>query len=297
MSSEPKEIQPKHSSKEDVAIVTNDAYEPILLAGSGSIGIVYFSLSRQDHDAAVKTKATNTFEDLRSKLVTVKVCPDMHLDSVELKTLQTLKENVDEDTEKMFASLVASGHPWIATKAIVPSVSLISLTDLEHPVAKELVLHFLLEMTKACIFMHEVCEPRFVHRDLHLGNMLIDASYQTECGFPGLVVIDFDQSEPVNIVNAWSEWRVDSCVMVSYLLKKPYGKEVDGWHDINHAWFDGTGPVSLRSLRDTLQDMLTEAMASMTPDKMRSILDPVKAVIAKKEDDLRQAFREAGLMD
>ncbi|KAL1592631.1 hypothetical protein SLS60_011047 [Paraconiothyrium brasiliense] len=273
-------------------------YVPLATAGSGSYGVVYFSLRKEDYNAAVKAKAANTFENLRSKLVAVKVCPDMSLQSAEVKTLQVLRDSVDKDTERMFASLINSGHPWIATKAIAPSISLFRLVELQEPVARELVLHLLLEMTKACHFMYEVSKPRLAHRDLHLGNMLIDASYQTRSGFPGLVVIDFDQSETVDAIDAWKEYRVDAWALVSALLQIPYGiKPAEGWDAIYQTFFSATGPVSLRELSDTMQAMLTEALANVTPEKMRSILDPIKTAIEKNEADLRHSFREAGLME
>lgn len=272
-----------------------DKYTPICEAGSGLWGVVFFSLRKHDYDAAMATKSSNTFDDLRSKLVAVKVCPNSAIDSAEVKALHAIRDSVDGPNRNNLLSLVNHGHKWIATKAITPSLS---LQELEHPIPEAFVLHSLLEMTKACHFLYESCGKPMMHGDLHPGNMLIDASSQTEFGLPGLVVIDFDQAKSVEeFEDAWVDFFTHARFLLKTLNQSSYGTPVEGWDQINDYLSSSASQSSFEGLRGAIQTKLVESLGSLEPLDVHVIGHNIRIAVAKKEAGIRLAFRKQGLMD
>ena len=63
--------------------------------------------------------------------------------------------------------------------------------DSAQSIQQQLVYHFFIHGYQALQFLQEACNPPVVHSDLHLGNWMLDWSWQEVCGFPNVVVIDF----------------------------------------------------------------------------------------------------------
>jgi serine/threonine protein kinase len=271
-----------------------DIFTPISIAGSGSCGVVYLSLRKQDYEAALEKKATNTIDELRSKLVAVKVCPDLPADSAEVKTLRAIRASLDENHKNLFVSLMDYGSKWIATEAITPSVSLF---DLVHPIPEELILHILLGMTKASRFLYEGCATPMMHGDFHPGNMLLDARSQTS-GLPRLVVFDFDHSRPVDkFEDAWNDFRVYAHVLLNMLKRHGYGNPIEGWDQINDHLSRDASLASFEGLCSATQAQLNKALASTTPERMHALVEQLRFTAVENESKLRLGLREAGLID
>jgi serine/threonine protein kinase len=272
-----------------------DVYTPISIAGCGNWGVVYFSLRKQDYEAAVKNKTVNTFDELRSKLVALKVCPNSPVESAEVKTLRAIQASVDENHRGLFVSLVDHGYKWIATEAITPSVSLF---DLVHPIPEELILHILLGMTKASRFLYEGCATPMIHGDFHPGNILIDPTSQTESGLPGLVVFDFDHSKPVEkFEDAWEDFRIYARLLLNMLKRHGYGNPIEGWDQINDYVSNAASLASFEGLCGAIQARLDEAMADTTSEKMHTLREQLRIAAVENEAKLQSGFREAGLID
>ncbi|KAF2452221.1 hypothetical protein P171DRAFT_438817 [Karstenula rhodostoma CBS 690.94] len=271
-----------------------DKYRPLSMAGSGHYAMVYFSLRLEDYHAFVKTKANNTFDKLRSKLVAVKVYADRPADSTELATLRAIQANADEDIRNSLASLIDHGHKWVASKAIAPAVTAL---DLEYPIPEEMVLNIILGMSRACRFLYENCAGR-QHGDLHGHNMIIDTSSRDKYGLPRLVVIDFDQSKPVTSFNdAWQDFRTYVRLILGSLTDANYGAPVEGWDDINDYISNDARLASFGGVIDAIEAQLAKTLASTTPERLQAVREYVSGSTAKKEATLRIAFREAGLME
>ncbi|KAF9739053.1 hypothetical protein PMIN06_005301 [Paraphaeosphaeria minitans] len=268
-------------------------YQPIAMAGTGNFAGVYFSLTRENYRAFLKTKATNNFNELRSKLVAVKVYAELSVKGTELAALQAIQVNACNDMHSSLASITDHGHNWVATRAIAPAMTVLSL---DYPIPDEMVLHILLGMSKACRFLYEACSGR-THGDLHGNNVLIDASTRNGHGLPRLVVIDLDQSKPVASFNeAWVDFRLYARLMLSSLTDSRYGSPVEDWDEINAYISNEAHLSSFEGLISAIEARMAEILAGRSPEKLHSELTQVWDMAAGKEAALQLAFCQAGLM-
>ncbi|OAG09456.1 uncharacterized protein CC84DRAFT_1172028 [Paraphaeosphaeria sporulosa] len=272
----------------------HDKYHPLSVAGSGALAMVYFSVSNQDYDALGKTKSTNTFDELRTKLVAVKVYATMPSNCAELEALQTIQESAGKDSHRLLASLVDYGTKWVATKAITPSLS---VYELQNPTPEALILHTLLEMMRVCHVLYDGFETPMIHGDLHPGNMLIDAGSQTEFGLPGIVVIDFDQTKSAGgFEEAWEHFCMWARLLLSMLNRTGYGTPIEGWDQINDYLFSSASQASFEGMCGAIQSQLAKSLASLIPESVHLIGQSIRVAAAKKEANLRLVFQQAGLL-
>lgn len=247
----------------------------------------------------METRATNSFDELCSKLVAVKVHSNGPVDSAELESLRAIQANAHNGMEQSFCSLIDSGSRWLVTEAIALSVTVGDIGhdgESSHHLTPEMGLHVVLEMAKAYRFLHEDCSGT-VHGDMHWDNMLLDTRSATELGFPRLVVIDFGSSQHgVSIRGAWDDFH--SWVReVIWQMKGMYLAPVEEWGEVNGYLSRAASPTCFESLIPAIERRLEHMLAGKPPGHVDESCANAKISADQKAAELRGIFQEAGLLD
>ncbi|KAL1592650.1 hypothetical protein SLS60_011066 [Paraconiothyrium brasiliense] len=197
------EINPKHSSKEDVATVTKGIYEPILLAGTGGVGDTWICKRNPPAAAAAPATETSAEEGQMIPLYAVKLPSERRQEFLqqEITALWYVTLSIAAPTDKHLQKYVdhdkSTGNEkdaaWLASKAVM-GCTLLQLTQAAEAfhmaLPKPLVLTIALQLCDALQALREL-EPQFFHEDLALSNIMLDVEKRGDNGAPTVVIIDF----------------------------------------------------------------------------------------------------------
>ncbi|KAF2710262.1 kinase-like protein [Pleomassaria siparia CBS 279.74] len=190
-------------------------YLLIRSAGSGGFADVFFALPKSaltfEQVQRARREDRQVVVDLFPQLVAVKVYKvgRGHTLEGEICVLRSLREicallSLREMDQQAFPSRCVpmldhdeNRFRWLTTPAYNGSLSLSSLHSFclsnGRIMPEELVFHLFIQIFDSVIFLHK---NGIVHRDLYLGNMMLDLEHQDYAGFPNVVIIDFGLSKP-----------------------------------------------------------------------------------------------------
>lgn len=262
-------------------------YVPIMLLGTGSAADVFLSLTVPEYEDALARKATNTFDGLKSKLKAVKIFKIEYLNSAkeEAEALQRVAEHVDKgDSRKgSFALLLDEDSDWIVMEAIFPSITLMDCVKLDPPGA--ILLTYFVEAVKAFAFLHETCKPAVAHNDVHSENLLISARGTDRSP---VAIIDFN----VGNKSALPELKDVKDMFRPYFARcKDMGAHIDRVKSMCNA-----PSSSVSDFSKELQDLLDQVLSSTNQDDKQAYEARLAEQLAKQEERLLDAFRQAGLL-
>lgn len=265
-------------------------YVPVMVLGSGTAADVFLSLTVQEYEDALARKATNTFDDLKSKLKAVKVFKYEYMNSAkeEAEALQRVAKNHHKDDypKGAFALLLDQGPDWIVMEAIFPSITLEDCLELEIP--GSVLLTYFVEAVEAFKFLHETCKPAVTHEDVHSGNFLI--SSMSACGTDRspVAIIDFSEGN----TSVLAELKKVKDMFRPYFAR---GKDMGAHSDLVKSKCNALSS-SATEFSEELQELLDQVLSSANQDDKQAYEARLAERLAKQEEKLLDAFRQAGLL-
>jgi serine/threonine protein kinase len=202
MSSEPRQVKPRHSRKEDVATTTNHVFQPLLLAGTGGIGDTWICVGNLPTTSSTSVINTVSKRDGHKTLYAVKLPSRGKLDPLPqeitaLKHVATIPTPNNKHMQKYVDHDQLHKHAtWLASQAVVGCTlwQLQKAAEAESiPLPKPLVLTIALQL---CDALQALRDTQFFHGDLHGSNIMLDLEARDENGAPTVVVIDFGRGRP-----------------------------------------------------------------------------------------------------
>ncbi|KAF2451857.1 hypothetical protein P171DRAFT_438524 [Karstenula rhodostoma CBS 690.94] len=204
MSTAAGEGQPEHSRKADVSSVTNGAFRPLLLSGTGGVGDIWICVSNTEEAArisglknfgtkggpgslyAVKIPSKGTQDALPQEVTALK-----HVAFIPTPNNKHMQQYVAHD-------MLHDETTWLASQAVVGCTlwQLHKVAEAEStPLPKSLVLTIALQLCDALDALQDM-NPPFFHEDLCHSNIMLDLEMRDGKGAPTVVVIDFGRGRP-----------------------------------------------------------------------------------------------------
>lgn len=280
-----------------------NVYTPIAEAGDGMFGVVYFSMRNSDYALAQQNKSTNTYEELKSKLLTVKVLKHTAssvysevMANLELREAVTNFGHYGHHTDAF--ALVENAHlSWLATRAVVPGMMLDELVERIQGLPLAVLLQYFIDAVEIVRFINKVANPPILHGDVHGRNILLDPSKPNVLGMPSLVLIDFStpradvaqsgvHNPRLDLQNVFNRFTADMncCADLKQFRTTDFPELFE---------FDLSHDELKRRIQKRLDDVLTET----DPSSIETFKQRVEAANAEKDNALLLAFREAGLLE